>query len=204
MKSSLIRPLLMGVFAFPLLVAAQQGVDGRWAPGLAGAPGIAGVAGLAGAGGVPGAYSDPGNHFSSNVPINELNARAYRRFHRRFREVVSGENWFKSVQGYKVSFVLDAHQEFAYYDPSGGFLYSLRYFDGKEVPGEMGEFVKRRFPGFKIDLVTEVNDGQKTFYTLQIMNPDYVKVLSIVDGRMEILDELSNGGAHIGLAAAAR
>jgi hypothetical protein len=177
---------MMGVFAFPLLVAAQQG-DGVSCG--------AGEAAL---------YSDPGDNFFSNVPINELSVKAYRRFHRRFHEVTSAEYWFKSAQGYKVSFTEDEHHHFAYFDPGGTFQYSLAYYDGKEVPRETGEFVNRRFPDYKIDVVTEVNDGQRTYYLVQIKNPRYIKVLTVADGRLDIIKELNNGGAEIGPAAAAR
>jgi hypothetical protein len=193
MNAHLIRLLLLGVFVFPLLVAAQQGGDGRQVA----------AANAAGAGSVE-RYSDPGNNFSSNVPINELSARAYRRFHKRFGAVETGETWCKSQDGYKVSFMLDAHHEFAYFGTGGDFLYSLRYYDGKEIPRETGEFVRRRYPSYKIDLVTEVNDGQKTFYMVQIMNPNYIKVLSVSDGRIDIIKELNNGSANIGPAEAAR
>jgi hypothetical protein len=186
----------MGVFAFPLLVAAQQRGEGR--------PELAGVTGPTDGTGEVVRYSDPGNNFFSNVPINELSAKAFRRFHRRFREVTMGEYWFKYAQGYKVSFMLDQHHQFAYYDPSGIFLYSLKYYDGKELPKDMAEFVKKRFPDYKIDVVTEVNDGQKTFYRLQIMNPDYIKVLTIADGRIDIIKEMNNGSANIGLPEAVR
>lgn len=171
----------MGVFALPLFVAGQQ-------RDLAG----------------PVKYSDPGNNFSSNVPINELSPRAYRRFHRRFDAVKSGEYWFKSTDGYKVSFVLGQHDEFAYYDLNGGFRYSMKYYDGKDIPQEAGEIVRRRFPEYKIDLVTEVNDGQKTFYLVQILNPLFIKVLSVTDGRIDIIRELANGGARVGPAQASR
>jgi hypothetical protein len=182
----------MGVFAFPLLVAAQQGGEGRPEPAGQGSQGQVIR------------YIDPGNNFFSNVPINELSAKAFRRFHRRFREVTTGEYWFKHAQGYKVSFMLDQRHQFAYYGPSGIFLYSLKYYDGKELPKDMAAFVKKRFPDYKIDVVTEVNDGQKTFYTLQIMNPDYIKVLTIADGRIDIIKELNNGSANVGPAEAVR
>src|ERR1700733_9297983 len=96
MKSHLIRPLIMGVFAFPLFVAAQEvGVTGGASAGVTKPP--------EGTGEVV-RYSDPGNNFTSNVPINELSPKAYRRFHRRFPEVPTGEFWFKYSAGYKVSF----------------------------------------------------------------------------------------------------
>jgi hypothetical protein len=201
----------MGVFAFPLFVAAQQGSESRQGPVVAGGQGAQGqvVAGV-GSEGMPTEgtgvvrYSDPGNNFSSNVPINELSPAAYRRFHRRFREVPTGEYWFKYTEGYQVSFTLDQHRAFAYFDHSGMFLYSLKYFDGKDLPRDMEWAVKRRFPDYKIDVVTEVYDGQKTFYMLQILNPDKIKVLTFVDGRIDVVNELHNGSANIGPAETAR
>ena len=74
----------------------------------------------------------------------------------------------------------------------------------KSSPRIWRRIVKRRFPDFKINVVTEVNDGQKTFYTLQIMNPEYIKVLTIADGRIDIVKELNNGSANIGPAEAIR
>src|SRR5580693_3601191 len=107
MNSLLIRPLILGVFVFPLLVAAQQGGESRQEPAVAGQkPQGQVVVGQAGSGEVA-RYSDPDNNFTSNVPINELSAKAFRRFHRRFREVTAGEYWFKYGEGYQVSFILD-------------------------------------------------------------------------------------------------
>ena len=166
----------MGVFAFPLLVAAQQGD----------------------------AVGPMGNDIHSNVPINELSTKAYRRFHRRFHEVESGEYWFKSAQGYQVSFTEDQHHHFAYFDPGGTFQCSVAYYDGKEIPRETRDFVKRRFPDYSIGVVTEVNDGQRTYYTVQIMNARFIKVLTVADGRVDIIKELNNGGADMGLVQAAR
>jgi hypothetical protein len=208
MNSHLIRPLILGVFAFPLLVTAQGG-ESRQAPAVVGGQGAQGqVVGAPGqvvmGQGEIVRYSDPGNNFFSNVPINELSPAAYRRFHRRFRDIPTGEYWFKYDQGYQVSFTLDRHREFAYFDHSGMFLYTLKYYEGKDLPRDMEWVVKRKFPDYKIDVVTEVNDGQKTFFMLQIISPDKIKELTFVDGRIDIINELHNGSANIGPSAAAR
>jgi hypothetical protein len=195
----------MGVFAFPLLVAAQQGGEGRPEPVVAGGQG-AQVQVIMGDDAAR--YSDPGNNFFSNVPINELSAKAYRRFHRRFPEVQTGEYWFKYNQGYQVSFLLDQHRETAYYDQHGMFTSSMASYDAKDLPRDLPRdlmwAVHRRFPDYKLNVLTEVNDGQKTFYVLQILNPAHIKVLTVVDGRIDIINELNNGSADIGPAEAVR
>jgi hypothetical protein len=38
--------------------------------------------------------------------------------------------------------------------------------------------------------------GRRRSYILQIMNPDYIKVLTIIDGRIDIIKELTNGSAR--------
>jgi hypothetical protein len=186
----------MGVFAFPLLVNAQQGGEGRQEPVVAGVQGEVAR------------YSDPGNNFFSNVPINELSAKAYRRFHRRFREVQTGEYWFKYDEGYQVSFMVDQHRETAYYDQQGMFTCSMTSFDAKDLPKDLPRdlmwAVHRRFPDYKLNVLTEVNDDQKTYYVLQILNPAYIKVLTVIDGRIDITNELTNGSADIGPAEAVR
>ncbi|HXD78140.1 MAG TPA: hypothetical protein VN616_10060 [Puia sp.] len=169
MKPALIRPLLLGVFAIPLLVAGQQA-------------------------GVGVKYSDPGDHFSSNVPINELSARACRQFHHRFRAAAAGEYWFKWADGYKVSFVQDLHARYAFFSRQGAFRYSVTYFGGQDVPREATDLVHRRFPGYRIGLVTRVDNGSGSFYTVQITNSFFLKVLTISDGRLDVLSELDNGG----------
>jgi hypothetical protein len=203
MNSHLIRPLILGVFAFPLLVAAQQGNEDRQHPAVIGGQGVSTLAGAGNTGEVA-PYSDPGNTFFSNVPINELSPKAYRRFHRLFREAPTGEYWFKYAQGYKVSFTSDQQHEFAYFDTNGAFLYSLKYYEGRELSKDLTDFVKRRFPDYKVDVVTEVNNGQGTFYMLQIMNPDHIKLLTIADGRIDVIKDLANGSANVGPAEAAR
>lgn len=116
----------MGVFAFPLLVAGQQGAPGGAGP--VAAHGQEAVAALSGAGhmaretggGTP-RYSDPGHNIFSNVPINELSPRAFRRFLHRIQAASARQYWFKSAAGYKVSFIEDRRNEFAYYDRQGSF-----------------------------------------------------------------------------------
>jgi hypothetical protein len=196
MNSHLIRPLILGVFAFPLFVAGQVSRTAS----ISGVPAISGIPATESTT----VYSDPGNNFFSNVPINELSAKAYRRFHRRFREVPTGEYWFKYAEGYQVSFTMDQHHEFAYFNPGGTFMYSLRYYGAGELSKDMREFVKRRFPDYTVDVVTEVNDGMKTFFMLQIMNPDHIKLVTISEGRVDVIKELTNGSANIGPAEAAR
>jgi hypothetical protein len=142
------------------------------------------------------AYNDPGSSISCNVPLNEINIHAYRHFHRRFSSGITGEHWFKSAEGYQVSFVREALRHQAYFDPRGGYLYSLKYYAGTKMPAGQAEMVRKTYPDYRIDVVTEITDGEKTFYLVKIVNPASVKTLSLCDGKIELLEELVNGGVR--------
>ena len=140
-------------------------------------------------------YNDPGSSISCNVPLNEINIHAYRHFHRRFPTGTTGEYWFKSAEGYQVSFVQDEQRHQAYFDLRGAYLYSLKYYAGAKMPGGPAEMVRKKYPNYMIDVVTEITDGEKTFYLVKIINPASVKTLSVCEGKIELLEELVNGGA---------
>ncbi len=144
-------------------------------------------------------YNDPGNSISCNVPLNEINIHAYRRFNRLFPTGTTNEYWFKSAEGYQVSFLQDGQRHQAYFDLRGGFLYSLKYYAAAKMASGPAELVRKKYPGYGIDVVTEITDGEKTFYLVKIINPASVKTLSVCDGKVELLEELVNGatGAEV-------
>jgi hypothetical protein len=99
-----------------------------------------------------------------------------------------------SPDGYQVSFILDGRQCQAYFDRHGAYRYSLKYYQGKEIPRLAGDPIKAKYPGYRIDVVTEITDGEKTFYLVKIVNPVSIKTLSVSDGKIDLLEELTNAG----------
>jgi hypothetical protein len=141
-------------------------------------------------------YNEGGSAISSNVPLNEINAHAYRHFQRLFPAGTSKEYWFASSEGYQVSFLLESHHSLAYFDRHGAYRYSLKYYPGTEIPRHPGDLIKVKYPDYRIDVVTEITDGEKTFYLVKIVNPVSIKTLSVGDGSIDVLEELSNGTAE--------
>jgi len=135
-----------------------------------------------------------GGDISCNVPLNEISIHAYRHFHRLFSSGVSSEYWFKSAEGYQVSFVRDALRHQAYFDIRGTYLYSLKYYAGTKMPKVSADLVKRKYPGYQLDVVTEITDGEKVFYLVKVISDESVKTLSVSDGKIEVLEDLVNGG----------
>ncbi|HLZ86360.1 MAG TPA: hypothetical protein VKQ52_03920 [Puia sp.] len=145
-------------------------------------------------------YNEGGTVISSNVPLNEINTHAYRHFQRLFPTGATKEYWFVSADGYQVSFLLEGRHHQAFFDRHGGFRYSLQYYPGKEIPRNPGDLIKAKYPGYEIDVVTEITDGEKTFHLVKIVSPLSIKTLSVADGRIEVLEDLTNNRPTVAAA----
>lgn len=140
-------------------------------------------------------YNDAHGVVSSNVPLNEINSRAWRHFHKLFPGAGSEEHWFASEDGYQVCFLQNGYHYQAYFDGRGAYRYSLHYYEGREIPRDPGQMIAVTYPDFRIDVVTEVTDGVKTIYLVKLVNASTIRTLSVADGKMEVIEELTNGTA---------
>ena len=145
-------------------------------------------------------YNDPGNTISSNIPLNEINSRAFRNFHHIFRNISDPEHWFFSQQGYQVSFTIRGVYYQAFFDPRGGYRYSLHHYSGKEIPREAGDLIKRKFPDYQLDIVTEITDGDKIVYLVRLVGVSSIKTVSACDGEIQVIgeEEISDPSATAG------
>lgn len=135
-----------------------------------------------------------GNPIISNVPLNEINIHAFRHFLKNFPRI-SGESWMKTDLGYIVSFAEDGRRSQVRYDAKGSFLSVIKYYEGVSISPEIGVRIRKSYPDYRIGVVTEFADGQKTVMEIKIENPSSVKTLSISsNGRLELVESLVNGG----------
>jgi len=132
---------------------------------------------------------------NSNVPLNEINIHAFRHFRKRW-PAVTGESWIKGQDGYTVSFTENSLRCQARFDARGGFLYSLRYYCGATISGDLAGLIQRTYPGYIIDVVTEITNGEKVLYLVKVENSSSVKTLSVSEGKVEVFEELINGGVR--------
>jgi hypothetical protein len=139
------------------------------------------------------------DRLNSNVPLNEINIHAFRHFRKRWPAVV-GESWIKGEDGYTVSFKENSLRCQARFDARGGFLYSLKYYSGKNISNDLSGLLIRKYPGYTIDVVTEITDGEKVFYLVKVENSSSVKTLSVSEGKVEVYEELINGGVRTNLS----
>jgi len=135
-----------------------------------------------------------GGPISSNVPLNEISVRAYRYFHTTWPSI-RDEVWYKTDKAFIVSFKNDAHRKKAFFNLRGVFLYSMEYYPGEDLSAEVAAVVLRKFPDHRIGIVTQVSNRGKTWFYVKIENGSVLRTLSIIDGKVEVCEELINSGA---------
>jgi len=134
-----------------------------------------------------------GNTINSNVPLNEISIHAYRDFQKMF-PAVSGEYWLKTAEGYIVSFAQNSFRNRVYFNLRGNFLCSEKCYGEKDLLPDTWMEIKTKYPDYRIDVVTEITNGVRTFYLLKIESYFSVKTISFIDGKMEVTEDLVNGG----------
>ena len=144
---------------------------------------------------VPASYNYGGenNEMTSNVPLNEINVHAYRHFLKNF-PAISNEHWMKNDGGYIVSFTKNGQRSQVHYNPRGAFLYTVTYYAGTSIARETGKQIERKYPDYRIGVVTEFSDGNRIFLMVKLENPSSIKTISICDGKMDLVEDLINGG----------
>ncbi len=147
---------------------------------------------------IPAAYSYSGaeNGIRGNVPLNEINIHAFRHFSKKYRSIMD-EAWFKTDQGYTVVFTNNSRLNRVFYGVRGNFLCAVSYYPGSEMDKATAFWINKKFPGYGIDVVTELNDDENTVYMVTIKNRFSVKTLSVCNGVIELRGEqfdLVNGG----------
>lgn len=148
-------------------------------------------------------YNDQGNTISSNIPLNEINSHAWRHFHHNFPTATGDESWYYSTQGYQVSFTLNGRPYQAYFDTHGYYRYSLHHYAGKEIPREPGELIRRKYPDYQLNVVTEITDGEKIVYLVRLVSPTRIKTISLCDGEIQVVAEeaIDDPGATAGITS---
>jgi len=131
--------------------------------------------------------------FQSNVRLNEINTQAFRHFRKNYPSVEQ-EYWEKTRNGYTVRFKESDKLSLAYYDNQGGFLYAVKYFVESDMDIELQKRLKREYPGYQFDILTEINNEIKTVYLVTLKNKYSLKSLMIDQGEIRVIDDLNYAG----------
>lgn len=129
----------------------------------------------------------------SNVRLNEINILAFRHF-RKNNPQIEQEFWEKTQHGLIVRYKDSEKQSLAYYDNYGAFLYSVKYFEESDLNNDLQKRLKREYPGFQFDILTEINNEIKTIYLVTLKNKYSMKSLLIEQGEIRVIDDLNYAG----------
>ena len=129
----------------------------------------------------------------SNVRLNEINTQAFRHF-RKNNPLIEHEYWEKTQNGLTVRYKDSDKMSLAYYDNQGAFLYSVKYFEESDLNNDLQKRLKREYPGFQFDILTEINNEIKTIYLVTLKNKFSMKSLLIEEGEIRVIDDLNYAG----------
>jgi hypothetical protein len=125
-----------------------------------------------------------------NVRLNEIPGQAYRHFHKNFSKVES-VTWARGNRGYQVRYQAEGIPGQAFYDQHGNFQYSVRYLDVAQCDAVILERLKREFPGYQADIISEVNNESRLAYLVTLKNAFSMKSVMIRDGEVQVIDDLA-------------
>jgi hypothetical protein len=134
-------------------------------------------------------FDDKG--FVSNVPLNQINSKAFRHFMKNFAAVTE-EKWIIMPTGIVVTFTYDSVFCKIVYDKYGLFLYSYKYYEDNRCSSELKKMVLKIYPSYAIKNVVELFDGQKIAYGLKVSNDKITRTLELKNGEMKLLNEFQN------------
>jgi hypothetical protein len=125
-----------------------------------------------------------------NVRLNEIPGQAYRHFYKNFPKVAS-VSWARGCRGYEVRYQAEGIPCQALYDQYGNFQYSVRYLEVAQCDAVILERLKREFPGYQADIISEVNNDTRLVYLVTLKNAISMKSVMIRDGEVQVIDDLA-------------
>jgi len=100
--------------------------------------------------------------------------------------------WRDDKDGYFVSFTQNEIFDKAFYNKNGDFVYSLKYFNGDELPVNIRMIVNKKFGESSIIGVTEVTTQDNLMYDIKLSKGTKLYCLDILaDGTVEKQERFS-------------
>jgi len=143
-------------------------------------------------------YSSSGTSQVNNTKpvylrMNEVNSKASRHFRDHFL-IDRTEKWTRERGLYIASFNKSNITTKVYYDLTGFFEYQVKYYGEYDLENDIRLAVLKKFEGYEIKSVIEINNLEKGTYFIKIANTTNIKTVKFLDGRMEVLESFINAG----------
>ena len=124
--------------------------------------------------------------------LKETNKKVYRDFTRSFKDA-QDIRVSKSGGMTNIFCTIDGIVNRVRYDKKGNWHHTIRYYFEQQLPKDVRHLVKTKYYDYSIFNVVEVNIGDKTAHLVSIEDKTTWKVIKVVDGEMEIMNEFTKG-----------
>ena len=105
--------------------------------------------------------------------------------------------WRDDATGYFVSFTQNGNYNKVFYNKDGSFVYSLKYFNGDQLPVNIIMELNKKFEASKIAGVTELTTQTNSLYNIKLTKGDKLYCLDVLtDGTIAKQEEFTNNSAN--------
>jgi hypothetical protein len=126
-------------------------------------------------------------YVTTNVPLNEISARAFRHFIKSFGFVPKAV-WRKVEQGYSVTwFAADSIRYEVHYTPRGMLSDTHVYYTSQNAPPEVRDQMNHLYPKYRVLYVNELEDDGHPLYEVGLADGALMLVVDVKD--MEVRAE---------------
>lgn len=136
------------------------------------------------------AAGDPPN--GDKLRMNEIKARAARDFAGRF-PFIDNERWYKYNTGFSAKFSQNSVMNNVYYDRSGYYITTIRYYKERNIPNRLKKLVQKAFTDYTIVSATEVITTKESSFQFNLKNKARIKTVKLTEQELEVTGDYRNG-----------
>jgi hypothetical protein len=123
------------------------------------------------------------------VYLNDIDINVLRSFYKTYGEI-PGTKWFKSANGFGVTFKDNGMNKTIYYKLNGLVDTEILYYFEGQLPRQVRHLVKSHFYDYTITHVTEVHKNGATAFYVKVEDNSTIKTLKIVEEEWEVAETL--------------
>jgi hypothetical protein len=121
--------------------------------------------------------------------VNEVNSKVLRSFSKTFGEK-PGAKWFRTDNGFAVSFKNEQINTNVYYKTSGSIEYQINYYFEGQMPADVRHLIKSNFYDYTIVQVSEVVKDNTTGYFVKVEDKSSIKTIRVIGEEYEVIETL--------------
>ena len=123
-------------------------------------------------------------------PSTAVNTKAMRDFKKTSPHIES-EKWYSFKDGFAAKFTEDGIQRMVTYNRIGDWLYTISYYEEKQLPEDIRALVKSTYYDYTITVVQEITAHQQTVYLVHMQDANTWKTIRIADEEMSVVEDFN-------------